>query len=275
MSSKYLSKNFGLKHRVISSVSRRLSYVTYTSRSGITKGLRRRGGLGFVPEMFGEVTAELKFLRSLPLTNAVVYDIGTFHGLMTLFFASKAKRVVSYEANPDNLGRIVDNLRLNRFRNCMLRNVALGAGDGLLRFHYDESMVGAATGDPEIAEEIRNSSQHVEFFEVPMTSLDLDISRFDLPLPTFVKIDVEGMEIEVLRGMQQVLQAHSPALYIELHGTTPDDKRKNAQGVGDILFAHNYNVFDVENDQYLQRDVPLSGKESHVYASKSQERPLA
>ena len=69
----YYTKEFSLVHRAISRVSRSMKFV-YTSRRGLTKGLKRRGGLGFLPG--GVPTAEEEFLRTLDLQGKTVFDVG-------------------------------------------------------------------------------------------------------------------------------------------------------------------------------------------------------
>lgn len=47
-------------------------------------------------------TPEERFWHDLDLRGKTVYDIGAFHGLLTLFFAVRAKSVVSFEPNGRN-----------------------------------------------------------------------------------------------------------------------------------------------------------------------------
>jgi Methyltransferase FkbM domain len=92
-------------------------------------------------------------------------------------------------------------------------------------------MPGAATGDPEIFEHIVRLGGRLKQFSVAMTSLDADVRRLKLPLPNFIKIDTKGMELNALEGMSPILKSKHPDLYLELHGTTPEDKRANAAAV--------------------------------------------
>jgi len=65
---------------LVAFVSQRLfGNYTYTIRHGLASGMRRKGGLGFLPVNSGE-TAETEFLRKLPLAGKVVYDVGAFEG---------------------------------------------------------------------------------------------------------------------------------------------------------------------------------------------------
>jgi len=60
---------------LVAFVSQRLfGNYTYTIRHGLASGMRRKGGLGFLPVNSGE-TAETEFLRKLPLAGKVVYDV--------------------------------------------------------------------------------------------------------------------------------------------------------------------------------------------------------
>jgi hypothetical protein len=114
----FYSKEFPFKNRLISSVSRCFNFA-YTSRRGLTTGLKRRGGLGFLPG--GKPTAEEEFLLKLDLQDKIVFDVGGFLGLMTLFFASRANHVVTYEPLPESRPHIAQNLALNSFNNVTLR----------------------------------------------------------------------------------------------------------------------------------------------------------
>jgi predicted RNA methylase len=51
------------------------------------------------------------------------------HGLLTLFFASRAKAVVCFEPNTQNHKRLTENLTLNEIRNVEVRKVGVGSHD--------------------------------------------------------------------------------------------------------------------------------------------------
>jgi hypothetical protein len=60
--------------------------------------------------------------------------------------------------------------------------------------------------------------------EHPFTErvMDIDVVALDdlgIPPPSVVKIDVEGFEIEVLKGMRRMLAEHRPIVICELHDT--------------------------------------------------------
>ncbi|MEO1367643.1 MAG: FkbM family methyltransferase, partial [Acidobacteriota bacterium] len=65
-------------------------------------------------------------------------------------------------------------------------------------------------------------------------SLDHLIADFGLPAPDFLKIDVEGAELQVLEGMERTLQDHRPTFLLELHGAAC------TQGAISILAGRGY-----------------------------------
>lgn len=257
----YYTKEFPLAMRLISRLSTSLNF-SYRCRRGLMRGLKRKGGLGFLPG--GTPTPEEQFLRSLDLRGKTVFDIGGFHGLMTVFFASRAARVSTYEPLPPSRQKITENLRLNGFSNVLLRDVAVGAEPGELKLVYDALMSGGASGDPEISGELASSAHKPQICVVPITTVDLEIAAGQ-PVPDFVKIDVEGMEYAVLRGMRKLLAERKPWLYVELHGTTPEDKQRNARDVIETMRQAGYEVYDVDNARPISREEPITGKESHVF----------
>jgi FkbM family methyltransferase len=263
--------HYTLRHRAIAIVSHWFDGFEYTVRHGLLIGMKRKGGLGFLPTFLigKQETAETQFLRSLDYTNGVVYDVGGYQGLLTLFFAAKAKQVIVYEPNPASFRRLEENLRLNGVANVHLRTVGLGATRSTATLTFDPLMTGGASADPAVGGQIRESSVYTEVGSIVILPLDEDRQRFTLPAPTFIKIDVEGMEVEVLRGMRETLRAH-PAVYIELHGAARADKLSNALGVYRLLTEAGYTrLWSVEQGYAVTPDTIAAEIPSHLYCTRT------
>jgi FkbM family methyltransferase len=264
MALQYHDREYSRKLQLVTWLSKKCNF-TYTCRRGIARGLKRKGGLAFLPS-FAAPSPEERFLWNLDLKGKVIFDIGGFVGLMTLLFASRGGRVFTFEPNPQALRRIKTNLEANHFESVTLIPKAVGDREGKINIVFDELMSGGASGDPEIAEALLSTSPRPRIIEAQMTTLDHEI-KAGLPIPDFVKIDVEGMEYSVLQGMRQLIGVRKPSIYIELHGTTGHDKLLNARNVINALREMDYTILDVERGSHIPPDATITGKESHIFAA--------
>lgn len=270
MAKTYRGQHFSLRHRLVASVSNLLDDFTYTQRHGLIRGMKRKGGLGFLPSFLTrriDVTPELTFLSKLNLQGAVVYDVGAFEGILTLFFSRQAKQVVAYEPNPSSYRRVLENTRLNNAANITVRNLAVGEREGSITITFDRLMPGGASGDSEVSEQISRTSRRAGSVRVDMAPLDLDIPRGGLPAPDFVKVDIEGMELAALRGMRQTLSRYRPALYLEMHGATMREKEENVKRIVEFLEDFGYtSTLHVESGLEINRGNSSLAREGHLYS---------
>jgi FkbM family methyltransferase len=254
-------RHYSLRQRSIAWISRNLfDRCTYTVGHGLIRGMRRRGGLGWLPAFLlrGRQSKEEMFWRGISLADLVVYDVGAFHGILTMFFASRCRQVVSYEPNEINQARLIENVRLNKLDNVQVRKLGVGseAGSGVLR--YSPAMAGGGTLD---SSSIAGASQRVE-----ITTLDGDIAMAALPAPDLIKIDIEGWEIEALRGARETLSAHQPALFLEMHGETLREKRRKAGEIIAFLCDAGYtDIVHVESGARIAPGNETVAAEGHLY----------
>ena len=103
---------------------------------------------------------------------------------------------------------------MNRMQNIKVSTLALSFNDGkgelLLARHVGGAVLKSAGVPPDLAGSIT----------VDIASLDALVEHRRVEPPNVVKIDVEGAEMEVLRGMEQVLRKWAPAVIVELDDST-------------------------------------------------------
>lgn len=263
-------RHYTLRHRVISWVSRRLcDRFTYTVRHGLLKSMRRKGGLGFLPAWLSgnDETAEAAFWRGLCLEGWAVYDIGAFQGLLTLYFARRARAVVSYEPNSRNRRRLLENLELNRIENVTVRDVGIGAREHTASLIWDSAMPGGGSVDPDVSGGIAGVPHDSE--EIRITTLDRDIEHHSLPPPDLLKIDIEGHELAALEGARQSLLRYRPALFLEMHGETWARKEQNVAAIVAWLEAAGYgDIRHVETGSAINAGNCARAREGHLYCAR-------
>jgi FkbM family methyltransferase len=247
---------YSLKHRVISWVSKNLfDNYTYTVRNGLNKGMRRKGGLGWVP-VAPDITPELLFWEALDVRGKVVFDVGAFHGILSLFFAKQARQVVAFEPNSHNRKRLLENLALNGFKNVEIRPYGLASTASKLDMTFDPLAPGTASVDGKLRKE------GVQHETIELRVLD---DEQGLPDPDLIKVDVEGFELEVLSGARKTL-AKKPRLFLEMHGADPEDKRNRVKAIVDFLWDVGYrDIEHIETKTKITPENTAVAAQGHLY----------
>ena len=262
-------RHYTLKNRLIAWVSIHLfDAVTYTVRHGLLKGMKRKGGLAWVPAIFssGIMTDEEHFWCALNLSGMTVYDIGAFQGLLTLFFASRAKAVVSFEPNTKNHNRLVENLKLNGIKNVEVRKVGVGSRRETRRMVGNPLMMGGASVNGEVVEELLRAGVPTLAEEISIVALDEEIPQANLPAPDFVKIDIEGWEIEALRVARNSLVLYKPALFLEMHGETVHEKKRKVAEIVAFLWEIDYRrIRHIESGATITPENSSLATKGHLY----------
>lgn len=159
-------------------------------------------------ERYGEWgQEEIELCRQLVRPGGVVLDIGANVGSHTLGFADAVGPgglVYAFEPQRIVFQTLCANVALNSLTQVVARQQAVGEAPGSLMIPpINPNQVGNFGG--------LGLGQHAAGEPVPCIRLD------DLPLPQcdLVKIDVEGMEAQALRGARATLQRLRPYLYVE------------------------------------------------------------
>ncbi|MCQ0092730.1 FkbM family methyltransferase [Roseovarius sp. M141] len=168
---------------------------------------------------------ELDLLEDQIKCGSHIIDIGANVGNHALYFATRmaARRVIVVEPNPLAVAPLMANVLLNRLDSVIdLSLLGVGLSD-------------ASRGGFGMKRHDRNLGA-TKMFE---GKGDLQVHAGDDLLegeaPDLIKIDVEGMEIEVLSGLERIILTHRPVILIEV-----DDQ--NAQAFEEWRIAHRYDV---------------------------------
>jgi len=174
----------------------------------------------------------VEFLRRYLISDGIIIDVGAHMGIYTLLLHEKFMKGFLFEPANDTFKVLENNLFLNRFHNRFLAyNNCVSNFDQLV--YFDESNV--LSGTNAISSEIKSQS-----FLSTKNAVALDSVISENDKITFLKIDVEGHEFDVLRGSLNIL-INSKDLII-LYENSSFDK------VYELLESFNYKVFSVDRD---------------------------
>lgn len=137
----------------------------------------------------------------------IFVDIGANIGWFTLLAAARGATVHAFEPFSESLTRLARHVSLNRFSSIQIHPIALGARNETL------SLAVAGEGNPG-ANSLVNASRSFGRVEVPVRTLAGELTAAEARRVKLVKIDVEGWELEVLRGAQALAPHLRNAVFV-------------------------------------------------------------
>lgn len=170
---------------------------------------------------------ELDFMRQSLEPGAVAIDVGANVGVYTVSAALRvgpAGRVIAVEADDEYVPRLRSNLARNGIENVTVVAAAAGASDG------EAELTIAADRAFSSIKPLVSYRGAGEARTVPLHRLDMIWADAGEPAVAFLKIDVEGAELEVIAGAERLLESSRPALVVEVSSETePEVRRRLAE----------------------------------------------
>ncbi|WP_040432984.1 FkbM family methyltransferase [Chlorobium ferrooxidans] len=203
-------------------------------------------------ELYGEYCEhEVQLFSKIVQKGDTVWEIGANIGALAVPLAGMVGNngcLVAFEPQPEVFNNLAANFALNCLGWARALPFALGERPGIVtlpRVFYDRpgnfggiSLMDSSGGGERV--ECRRGD---------------DLSGF-LPKPDFVKIDVEGMEAGVLRGMSEMINSAKPVLYVE------NDRPEKSQHLVELLWSFGYQCwwhiaayFNADNHFGLQENL--------------------
>jgi FkbM family methyltransferase len=173
--------------------------------------------------LYGEYEGELirEFLSIVPPERrSVILDIGANVGTHSLAFACHFASVHSFEPNPALWESFEQNMRINGRTNVAIHQVALADRDSEMPFYsIPKKNFGLGTLSP--------TSQYdlplQEIGKVKVAHASRYLETLGLGRVDAIKIDVQGFEREVVRGLAPLLERDEPIVWVEVSTATLAD----------------------------------------------------
>ena len=176
---------------------------------------------------------KFNFIKNNLKRNDIFIDIGANIGDFSLYAAKRARegKVLSFEPSADNFKMLKKSIKANNYKNIFPHQVAIGLNDD-----KNKLFLGNKSGLHSLIENNPNNTGAYELVRIK----PLDYFFKDVENVKIIKIDVEGAEIDVLRGMNRILNTYKPFLLIDIHtklGVTITE-------VSNILQKYGYNILE-------------------------------
>lgn len=198
-------------------------------------------------------THEAALVERLLRPGMTVVDVGANHGLFTfeaLEFIRPGGRLHSFEPAPATRELFEANLRANGVEGeVLVFGAAVGAesGEARLRVHDDWSGLNTLAGRDItwLGRELKPD----RIVTVPVVTLDAHASEHGLDRIDFLKIDVEGFELDVLRGARGLLDAgRIGAIMLEVGDVTCTNAGVGPESILEELMRSRYTLRSIRPD---------------------------
>jgi FkbM family methyltransferase len=206
---------------------------------------------------YDDLTPVSRILEKLPINgNPVIFDVGANIGITALAFSTQfgnGCRVVAFEPHPLNYERLKKNIELDLDVGSRIETFPFGLSDRRERCYLSiPTSEQHARYDP-THNQINSGLYSVkgkgsERFECELVTLDEFVSSHAIPRIDFIKIDVEGVEFEVLLGGESTIGQHRPSMLLEYNDLTRALSNYPFENYLSFFARYGYDVFGLPRD---------------------------
>ncbi|MBI1257811.1 MAG: FkbM family methyltransferase [Chloroflexi bacterium] len=215
--------------------------------------------------MDGRDRGEVIFFKSVIKPDDTVFDVGGNVGQISLLAAKRAPQgsVHVFEPAKDNYQRLLANIEINHFKNVTPNKNAVSNRKFDLTIYAPRTYnTGAISAYPDAAWETDAET-------VQAICLDDYVTERQLTRVNVMKIDVEGAEMDVLEGSQQLLRDYRPQVFMEVTASILARANQTPKQVFDFWKALNYSIYRIDDRgklEQIERAEQLSS-DQNIYCS--------
>ncbi len=219
----------------------------------------------------------LNFLKSLKLEHLdVVFDVGAHEGEMQFFFLKNffVKKIISFEASEINFSKLKKNVELNKKRffqsNILIENIALGKESEKKIFKQFIETSSSTFSDINVNSkyfkkkfQLLNKKKGDEFFEekqIQLTCLDEYLENKKIDKIDILKIDTEGYEFEILKGLKNQIKIID-IIFFEHHYDDMISKSYTYSDIHNLLKKNNF-------EKIFKSKMPFRKTFEYIYRNK-------
>jgi FkbM family methyltransferase len=177
----------------------------------------------------------------------VVFDIGANIGEVSLFCAhllGEDAKVYAFEPMKETYEVLKYNIDLNKYgKRITPFNIALSDQNGEADLFAATEVDELGSFEDGLHTLYATNDRSVLLHKIAMEKMD---DKKELPSPDFIKLDVEGAELHVLRGAADTLKKHHPKILLEFNAETFEAAGYTQNDMLDFLKPFGYKFYTVE-----------------------------
>lgn len=160
--------------------------------------------------------AQLAYSNIKNKENPIIFDIGANIGTFTSWMAKAFPKGKIYSFEPQRLifQMICGNMAINNIDNVYLFNLALGKENKTIEFDEPDYFQNVDYGTFSLAKTVLEKKSKYKSI-IDLTTLDDFIKKYKINNVDFIKIDAEGMDLDVLLGSKYCLKEFKPSILVE------------------------------------------------------------
>jgi len=174
-----------------------------------------------------------------------ILDIGAHVGLTILPLcevSSDDAKIYGFEPSSKNFEALKFNLELNNFDNVFLENCLVGEEDKLESLFFETDDISATSSI------LDSESRNFDRTYKKQVSIDSYCKQHGL-CPDLIKIDVEGAEINVLRGAQETLKKFKPLIFLSVHPNQLTQLGESEETLVEVIHSCGYSISNVDGSK--------------------------
>ena len=163
----------------------------------------------------------LDHLKSLISSDDICLDLGANHGMMTLAMSVIAHHghIFAFEASPDTAAALQETVRANSIQNVSASNVVVGRSAQAVKF-FDMTDTRSSGHYVPMEMPVDTPAVGQDAFQIvnaQTRSVDEIVRALSLSKLDFIKIDVEGAELDVIEGAVETFRRFLPTVALEFN----------------------------------------------------------
>lgn len=191
------------------------------------------------------------FLQRMLKPGMDIIDIGAHIGFFSVVFSQltkKSGRIVCIEPTPGTFQYLLQTLKINHCENVTPVQAAVSDQLGNATFFISEEYEGNNSNS--LVD--KNPLLDMKGYEVRLETIDNIVKTYSLK-PSFIKIDVEGAELDALRGGLSTFAEYKSSLILGLHPAAIKRKGDSLEAIWDLLINAGYRI-EVNGEIFTRED---------------------